>query len=45
MEGAWKFVRSGLIIQATIVTVDRADSETYRIEGKRKFRIFPHGPE
>jgi predicted nucleic acid-binding protein len=84
MEGAWKFVRSGLIIQAiitdselpevhalmskywdrpmdfadatlvylarresltTILTIDRADFETYRIEGKRKFRIFPNGRE
>lgn len=25
----------------TILTVDRSDFETYRIEGKRKFRILP----
>ncbi len=25
----------------TILTVDRADFETYRIEGKRKFRVLP----
>jgi hypothetical protein len=29
----------------TILTVDRAHVETYRIEGKRKFRIFPNGRE
>jgi len=27
----------------TILTVDRADFETYRIEGKRKFRVLPGG--
>ena len=27
----------------TILTVDRADFETYRIEGKRKFRVLPTG--
>jgi predicted nucleic acid-binding protein len=27
----------------TILTVDRADFETYRIEGKRKFRVVPGG--
>ena len=82
MEGAWAFVRSGLIVVATIsqselpelhelmskywdrpmdfadatlvhlarreglntiLTIDRADFETYRIEGKRKFRILPNG--
>lgn len=26
---------------ATILTVDRSDFETYRIEGRRKFRIVP----
>jgi predicted nucleic acid-binding protein len=26
---------------STIFTVDHADFETYRIEGKRRFRIFP----
>ncbi len=26
---------------ATIFTVDRADFETYRIEGKRRFRVVP----
>jgi uncharacterized protein len=80
MEAAWKFVRSGALVQATIedaelghlrdlmsrywdrpmdfadatlvylarreslstiLTVDRADFETYRIEAKRKFRVFP----
>ena len=25
----------------TILTVDRADFETYRIEGRRKFRVLP----
>ena len=25
----------------TILTIDRSDFETYRIEGKRKFRILP----
>ena len=28
---------------STILTVDRADFETYRIEGKRKFRVLPTG--
>jgi predicted nucleic acid-binding protein len=28
---------------STILTVDRSDFETYRIEGKRKFRIVPSG--
>jgi len=28
---------------ATILTVDRADFETYRIEGKRRFRVVPAG--
>jgi len=27
----------------TILTVDRADFETYKIEGKRKFRVLPTG--
>jgi predicted nucleic acid-binding protein len=27
----------------TILTVDRADFETYRIDGKRKFRVLPAG--
>ena len=27
----------------TIFTVDRADFETYRIEGRRRFRIVPEG--
>jgi len=26
---------------STILTVDFADFETYRIEGKRRFRILP----
>ena len=26
---------------STILTVDRADFETYRIEGKRRFRVLP----
>jgi hypothetical protein len=26
---------------STVFTVDRADFETYRIEGRRRFRIFP----
>ena len=26
---------------STILTVDRGDFETYRIEGKRRFRILP----
>lgn len=80
MEAAWKFVRSKVVVLATIeeaelpqvhslmsryrdrpmdfadatlvylaerqslsivFTVDRADFETYRIAGKRKFRIVP----
>jgi len=80
MEAAWKFVRSGAIVVATIedgelrhmnvlmsrywdrpmdfadatlvylakreslsviLTVDQADFSTYRIEGKRQFRILP----
>ena len=80
MEAAWKFIRSGALVQATIddhelphlhelmrrysdrpmdfadatlaylarresistiFTVDHADFETYRIEGKRRFRILP----
>ena len=28
-------------VLASIFTVDHADFETYRIEGRRKFRIFP----
>ena len=32
--------REGL---ATIFTVDRADFEVYRIEGRRRFRILPTG--
>jgi predicted nucleic acid-binding protein len=28
---------------STIFTVDRADFETYRIEGRRRFRIVPEG--
>jgi predicted nucleic acid-binding protein len=28
---------------ATILTVDHADFETYRIEGKRRFRVVPAG--
>jgi predicted nucleic acid-binding protein len=80
MEAAWKFVRSGALVQATIenselpevhglmsrywdrpmdfadatlvylakreslttiLTVDHADFETYRIEGRRRFRVLP----
>jgi len=80
MEAAWKFVRSGALIVATIedeemshrqalmsrywdrpmdfadatlvylakreslsviLTVDQADFATYRIEGKRQFRVVP----
>jgi predicted nucleic acid-binding protein len=80
MEAAWKFVRSGALIVATIedeemshlqalmsrywdrpmdfadatlvylakreslsviLTVDQADFATYRIEGKRQFRVIP----
>ncbi len=80
MEAAWRFIRSGAVIVAsiddaelphihalmlrysdrpmdfadatlvylakreslpTILTVDHSDFETYRIEGKRRFRIFP----
>lgn len=80
MEAAWKFVRSGALLVATIedselpqlhalmsrywdrpmdfadatlvylakreslsviLTVDHADFATYRIEGKRQFRILP----
>ena len=26
---------------STILTVDHADFETYRVEGKRKFRVLP----
>jgi len=79
-EKAWKLVRSGALVQATIddaelrhlhdlmsrywdrpmdfadatlvylarreslstiLTVDHADFETYRIEGKRRFRVLP----
>ncbi len=32
--------REGL---STIFTVDRADFETYRIEGRRRFRVLPTG--
>src|ERR1700730_16851342 len=80
MEAAWKFVRSGAIVAATIgdaelrhmhalmsrywdrpmdfadatlvylakreslstiLTVDHADFDTYRIEGTRRFRVLP----
>jgi hypothetical protein len=80
MEAAWKFVRTGAIVLATIedselrsvhtlmsrywdrpmdfadatlvylakreslptiLTVDHADFETYRIEGRRRFRVLP----
>jgi len=80
MEAAWKFVRSGAIVVATIedaelrymhalmsrywdhpmdfadatlvhlakreslsviLTVDQSDFSTYRIEGKRQFRVLP----
>ena len=80
MEAAWRFVRSGALLLAsiedselaqlhslmsrywdrpmdfadatlvhlakreslsTVFTVDRADFETYRIEGRRRFRIVP----
>lgn len=80
MEAAWKFVRSGAIVvatitgeelpeihslmsrywdrpmdfadatlvylakresQSTILTVDHADFDTYRIEGRRRFRVVP----
>jgi predicted nucleic acid-binding protein len=80
MEAAWKFVRSGAIVLATIedtelphlhalksrhwdrpmdfadatlvylakreslstiLTVDHADFETYRIEGRRRFQVVP----
>ena len=80
MEAAWKFVRSGALVLATIedaelsevralmsrywdrpmdfadatlvylarreslstvLTVDHADFETYRVEGRRRFRILP----
>ncbi len=80
MEAAWKFVRSGALVIATIensefpqvhalmsrywdrpmdfadatlvflakreslytiLTVDHADFATYRIEGKRRFRVLP----
>lgn len=84
MEAAWKFVRSGAVVIATIdhaelsqlhglmsrywdcpmdfadatlvylakreslsviLTVDQADFATYRIEGKRQFRVLPRkGP-
>jgi predicted nucleic acid-binding protein len=27
--------------QPTILTVDHADFETYRIEGRRRFRVLP----
>jgi uncharacterized protein len=29
---------------SVILTVDHSDLETYRIEGKRRFRIFPNKP-
>ena len=29
---------------STILTVDRADFATYRIKGKRGFRLLPEGP-
>jgi len=29
---------------SVILTVDHADFETYRIEGKRRFRILPNKP-
>jgi hypothetical protein len=32
--------REGL---STIFTVDRADFDTYRIEGRRRFRVLPAG--
>ena len=80
MEAAWKLIRSGVIVVATIedtelpylhtlmsrywdrhmdfadatlvylakreslstiLTVDHADFETYRIEGRRRFRVVP----
>ncbi len=80
MEAAWKFIRSGALLLATIehgevaqihtlmsrywdrpmdfadatlvylakrealseiLTVDHADFETYRIEGRRRFRVLP----
>jgi uncharacterized protein len=80
MEAAWKFIRSGAIVLATIenselphlhalmvryadrpmdfadaslvylakreglstvFTVDHADFNTYRIEGRRRFRVLP----
>jgi uncharacterized protein len=80
MDAAWKLIRSGALVQATIedselrhlhdlmsrywdrpmdfadatlvylakreslstiLTVDHADFETYRIEGRRRFRIVP----
>jgi predicted nucleic acid-binding protein len=80
MEAAWKFIRSGAIVLATIedselphlhalmvryadrpmdfadaslvylakrdglstvFTVDHADFDTYRIEGRRRFRVLP----
>ena len=82
MEAAWKFVRSGALVLASIehselthlnllmsrywdrpmdfadatlvhvakreslstfFTVDHADFNTYRIEGRRKFRVLPAG--
>ncbi len=80
MEAAWRFVRSGALVMATIedselphlrvlmarywdrpmdfadatlvylakreslptvLTVDHADFNTYRIEGRRRFRVLP----
>jgi len=80
MEAAWKLIRSGAVVLATledaelphvrnlmsrywdhpmdfadatlvylakreslttILTVDRADFDTYRIEGRRRFRVLP----
>ncbi len=29
---------------STTLTVDRTDFETYRIEGKRRFRLLPEHP-
>ena len=37
-EAAWKFVRSGLL---NLAAIDHADFETYRIFGKRRFRVLP----
>ena len=51
MEAAWRFVRSGAIVLAAVedwelpqvqaLMSHYADFDTYRIEGRRRFRVLP----